>query len=413
MSAAAAAARRRVSDEFAGDLEAIRRIGAIDKILKMVCHTTGLGFSAVARVTETRWVACAVRDLIGFGLEPGGELEIATTICNEIRDSGQLVVIDDAQVDPVFCHHPTPKHYGFRSYISVPIMLPDGRFFGTLCAIDPKPARVNTPETIGTVTLFAELIAMHLAAQERMAAAQQALLSEREQAQLRDQFMAVLGHDLRNPLGAIQSGVQLLEMLPHDEEAAETLAMIQRSVGRMAGLIGNVLDFARGRLGGGIPVNRVPAPNLAAVLEQVCAELQSAWPQRAIHCELVIAGPVTCDAARVGQMLSNLLGNALTHGDPDGPIHVRAATVSGGGDDAGDSDGRGFELAVTNRGATIPPAVIAQMFQPFSRGSARAGQQGLGLGLYIASEIARAHSGTLVVVSAEGETTFTFRMPAA
>ncbi|MEA2734976.1 MAG: hypothetical protein QOE14_1427 [Humisphaera sp.] len=422
-----ATAARRVSDEFAGDLEAIARIGAVDKILEMVCHTTGMGFSAVARVTETRWVACAVRDKIAFGLQPGGELEIATTICDEIRESGQLVVIDDALIDPLFCNHPTPKLYGFRSYISVPITFPDGRFFGTLCAIDPKPARLNTPQVIGIVTLFAELISMHLASQERMAAAQQALLGEREQAQLRDQFIAVLGHDLRNPLGAIQSGVQLLQMLPHDDEAGETLTMIQRSVNRMAGLIGNVLDFARGRLGGGIPVHRVPAPKLAAVLEQVCAELQSASPQRMIRCELSIARTVTCDAARIAQMLSNLLGNALTHGDPSGDIHVRA--ISDGDDDGdgnGDRDviahrsgeaggevGAAFELSVTNRGPAIPPAVIAQMFQPFSRGSARAGQQGLGLGLYIASEIARAHGGTLGVESADGETRFTFRMPSA
>jgi signal transduction histidine kinase len=398
------ATTRRASDEFAGDLDAIARIGAVDKILKMVCHTTGLGFSAVARVTPTRWVACAVRDLISFGLGPGGELEIATTICDEIRESGQLVVIDDALNDPVFCNHPTPKHYGFRSYISVPINLPDGRFFGTLCAIDPKPARVNTPQIIGIFTLFAELIAMHLAAQERMTAAQKALLSERETAQLRDQFMAVLGHDLRNPLSAIQSGVQLLEMLPHDEEASETLAMMKRSVNRMAGLIGNVLDFARGRLGGGIPVHRVAAPNLGAVLDQVVTELRSASSGRAIEFEQSIPKTVNCDANRIGQMLSNLLGNALSHGDPSGPIRVRATSNDEGGDVA-------FELSVTNRGVTIPPLVIEQMFQPFSRGNAHPGQQGLGLGLYIASEVARAHGGTLSVVSSDGETCFTFRMP--
>jgi signal transduction histidine kinase len=419
--APASPARRRVSDDFAGDLEAIRRIGAVDKILHMVCHTTGLGFSAVARVTETRWVACAVRDLIAFGLQPGGELEIATTICNEIRDSGQLVVIDDATIDPTFCNHPTPRHYGFRSYISVPINLPDGRFFGTLCAIDPKPARVNTPEVINTVTLFAELIAMHLAAQERMAAAQRALMSEREAAQFRDQFIAVLGHDLRNPLGAIQSGVQLLELLPHDAEAGETLAMIRRSVGRMADLIGNVLDFARGRLGGGIPVHRAPTATLAATLEQVCAELRAASPQHTIECRLSIPRPVNCDAARIAQMLSNLLGNALTHGDASGLIRVRAGIVAGDADaDAGGSrdprdSGHGdtFELAVANHGPTIPPQVMSQLFQPFARGSARPGQQGLGLGLYIAAEIARAHCGTLGVVSADGVTTFTFRMPAS
>jgi signal transduction histidine kinase len=399
---AAQETRAKEQDAFTGDLAAIARIGAIDKILDIACRMTGLGFSAVARVTEKRWIAMAVRDQIAFGLEPGGELEVETTICDEIRSSGELVVIDDALKDAIFGNHPTPKRYGFRSYISVPIFLPDGRFFGTLCAIDPKPARVNTPETIGTFKLFAELIGMHLASQERMALAQAALLNEQETAQLRDQFMAVLGHDLRNPLNAIQSGVQLLEMItpPQNADAVETLEMIQRSVTRMAGLIGNVLDFARGRLGGGIPVQRIAATNLAATLEQIITELQSAWPTRTIQRDIAIAQPVTCDAARIGQMLSNLLGNALTHGDPASAISVRA-----------DSDATRFELSVTNRGETIPPHVIEQMFLPFSRGSAKPGQQGLGLGLYIASEIARAHQGTLKVTSADGETCFTFRMP--
>jgi len=329
---------------------------------------------------------------------------VATTICHEIRQSGELVVIDDATQHPVFCHHPTPRQYGFRSYISIPINLPDGRFFGTLCAIDPKPALVNTPETIGTMTLFAELIGMHLAAQERMAAAQSALLGEREQAQLRDQFMAVLGHDLRNPLNAISSAVQLLELLPHDHEADDILSMIRRSVGRMAGLISNVLDFARGRLGGGIPVHRVSTTDLPAALQQVCAELRSAWTGRTIQCELLIDRPVFCDASRIGQLLSNLLGNALTHGDASAPVLVRANTVDGKPVGA-------FELSVTNSGPTISPDVIQQLFKPFSRGTARPGQEGLGLGLYIAHEIASAHGGTLRVASEDGHTRFTFRMP--
>lgn len=110
----------------------------------------------------------AVRDGIAFGLEPGGELSIEATICNEIRASGRLVVIDDVAHDPLFCRHPTPERYGFQSYISVPITLRDGRFFGTLCAIDPKPARLNTPETIGMFTLFADLIAFHLDARTQL-----------------------------------------------------------------------------------------------------------------------------------------------------------------------------------------------------------------------------------------------------
>src|SRR5712671_5858306 len=103
--------------DFQVDVDAVSRIEAVPRILEVVCRTTGLGFAAVARVTEDRWIACAVRDEIAFGLQPGGELSVETTICNEIRDSGQAVVIDHVAGDELFCRHPTPKMYGFQSYI--------------------------------------------------------------------------------------------------------------------------------------------------------------------------------------------------------------------------------------------------------------------------------------------------------
>jgi GAF domain-containing protein len=143
-----------VNNEFTDDLTAVANFAAVPTILEVVCRTTGMGFAAVARVTSDRWIACAVRDEIAFGLQPGGELEVATTICDEIRDSGQPVVIDHVAEDEVFCGHPTPKMYGFQSYISMPILRPDGRFFSTLCAIDPRPARLKTPETVGMFRLF-------------------------------------------------------------------------------------------------------------------------------------------------------------------------------------------------------------------------------------------------------------------
>jgi signal transduction histidine kinase len=389
-----------MSESFANDLDAIARIDAVQKILEVVCRITGLGFSAVARVTEARWIACAVRDEIAFGLQPGGELKVETTICDEIRRSGQVVAIDHVAEDEVFCGHATPKMYGFQSYISVPITLPDGRFFGTLCAIDPKPARVNTPEILGMFKLFADLIGMHLDGQERMVASEAALSSERETAKLREQFIAVLGHDLRNPLAAIQSGAQLLRKIEQNEESAKFVAIILRSASRMGGLIDNVLDFARGRLGSGLDVHRVVDSNLEAVLEQAVTELRMVWPGRMIHVDIAIAQPVSCDSARLAQMLSNLLANALTHGDPETPVWVRARTSAGK-----------FELLVTNRGQTIPPHIVKILFEPFARGVARPGQQGLGLGLYIGTEIARAHQGLLEVASSNGETCFTFRMP--
>lgn len=389
-----------MKNDFAEDLDAIARLDVVPKILEVVCRTTGMGFAAVARVTEDRWVACAVRDEIAFGLKPGGELQVATTICDEIRAGGHHVVIDHVAEDETFCRHPTPQLYGFQSYISVPIVRPDGSFFGTLCSIDPKPARLNTPEIVGMFKLFAELIAFHLDSQERLRLSETALLDERETAQLREQFIAVLGHDLRNPLNAVRGGAELLQLMPLEEKAAPVVSLIQRSAARMAGLIDNVLDFARGRLGGGLPMNRVAEPGLATVLEQVIAEVRTAWPGRVVQSEIALARPVHCDGARVAQMFSNLLANALTHGDPAGTVRVGAR-----------SDEASFELWVANGGAPIPPGTIERLFRPFYRAAERPGRQGLGLGLYISSEIARAHDGVLEVESSDAETRFTFRMP--
>ncbi|GJD52802.1 Sensor histidine kinase RcsC [Methylobacterium crusticola] len=158
---------------IAADILAVSSIAAVPTILEVVCRTTGMGFAAVARVTEDRWVACQVRDDIAFGLQPGGELRVETTLCREIRRSGTAVVIDNVSEDAVYCGHPTPALYGFASYISMPIVLPDGTFFGTLCAIDPRPARLNTPETVGMFKLFADLIAFHLNAHANVASSEE------------------------------------------------------------------------------------------------------------------------------------------------------------------------------------------------------------------------------------------------
>ena len=166
------------------DVSAISRIDAVTSILEVVCRTTGMGFAAVARVTKDRWVACAVRDEIAFGLMPGGELDVKTTICDEIRDSGRAVVIDHVADDEYFRDHHTPRMYGLQSYISMPIVLPSGEFFGTLCAIDPRPARLNTPEVVGMFKNFAQLIAFHLDAQERAAKQEAALLDAQEVSQV-------------------------------------------------------------------------------------------------------------------------------------------------------------------------------------------------------------------------------------
>ena len=240
------------------DISAISRIDAVASVLEVICRTTGMGFAAVARVTQDRWVACAVRDEIAFGLLPGAELSVKTTICDEIRDSGRPVIIDHVAEDDQYRDHHTPRMYGLQSYISMPIVLTNGAFFGTLCAIDPRPARLNTPAVVGMFKNFAQLIAFHLDAQERAAKQNAALLDAREAADLREQFVAILAHDLRNPLASIDAGVNLLLRRKPDEKTLAVGEHMQNSVKRMASLIDDTLDFAKGRLGGGFPPGARP-----------------------------------------------------------------------------------------------------------------------------------------------------------
>ncbi|MDO9417164.1 GAF domain-containing sensor histidine kinase [Pararhizobium sp.] len=384
-------------------VDAIQRIASVPTILDVVCQTTGMGFAAIARVTEDRWIACGVRDEIAFGLQPGGELKIETTICHEIRRHREPVVIDNVSLDPLYASHHTPALYGLQSYISMPITLADGTFFGTLCAIDVVPRSLNTPKTLGMFKLFADLIAFHLDAQTQLESSQNLLATEKHDTGLREQFIAVLGHDLRNPLASIDAGTRVLQRAVLDDKSKTVVALIQGSVKRMAGIIDNVLDFARGRMGDGVPIEKLPDVALKPVLEQIVDEMRAAHPDRAIQTDLS-DGVATCDPIRIGQLFSNLLSNAVTHGAPESPIYVTGSFAMG------KSGTPEFRLEVANSGEAIPEAVLDTLFKPFVRSSARANQQGLGLGLYIASEIAKAHEGTLSASSTASGTRFMFRM---
>jgi len=358
-----------------------------------------MGFAAVARVTDDRWVTCSAKDDIGFGLKPGDELPVGTTICKEIRDYGQPIVIEDVSRDAIYKDHATPALYGFRSYISFPIIRVDGSFFGTLCAFDPMPLNLSNPATLGMFKLFAELIGHQLDDAERLARSEAALSDSREISDLREQFIAVLGHDLRNPLASISAGAAKLAKNGLSEKSFAILKLMQGSVARMSNLIDNLMDFARGRLGDGVNLVQTCEP-LQLSLEQVVCELQTAASDR-IEMDFRFDGPVVCDHARIEQLVSNLIGNAIVHGAPDAPIRVEARM----------QDAR-LEIAVINWGNPIPAHVMPKLFQPFARGGAdKAKTEGLGLGLFIASEIARAHGGEITVRSDATETRFTFSMP--
>jgi signal transduction histidine kinase len=384
----------------AADIALIGRISAVPAILQVVRELTGLRFAAVARVTEDSWTACAVLDQLNFGLQVGGELEVTTTLCHEIRQARQSVVIDKASEDPRYRDHHTPRIYQFESYISVPIFRTDGRFFGTLCALDPLPAQLKSSTSQSTMESFARMLALQIEVEENQQHTELALKQERENSQQRDRFIAVLGHDLRNPLFAISAGAEMLLRKLPDPANQQRVQHILTSAQRATRLVDDVLDFARGSFGLGIPVNIAPCADLDAALRHVISEVQSVHPNRVINSSIGDLHNVPCDRERVAQLLSNLVANAVVHGDPQGPVEVNAQT----------NDGH-FVLSVKNQGLIAEDA-LAYLFRPYSRPASDTPQTGLGLGLYIASQIAQSHGGKLDVVSTAIQgTTFTFSLP--
>ena len=222
------------------------------------------------------------------------------------------------------------------------------------------------------------------------------LLKQKESVALREQLIAVLGHDLRNPLSAMVMATELLEG-SSEKDSSELLAMLKRSTSRMSELVDNIMDFARTRLGEGIILN-LQATILEPVLRHVVEELKLVHPYREIIAIYNLAGPVNCDPHRIAQLISNLLANALTHGSPDTPVHLNAI-----------QDGNNLEINVCNKGTPIPASLQDHLFAPYTRVTGPS-KNGLGLGLYISSEIARAHKGTLSFTSNEERTCFVFRM---
>jgi PAS domain S-box-containing protein len=215
----------------------------------------------------------------------------------------------------------------------------------------------------------------------------------------RDQMTAVLAHDLRNPLSTIRALASVFARrsgLP--EDVIRGLGQVDAAAQRMHELIGTILDFSAARFGVSLPVSPTTA-DLHEVARAVVDELLGASPDRLITVESSGDPSGVFDPARIAEVVSNLAGNALTHGAPTHPVRV---TIDGQSD--------GLVLAVSNVGTPIPEALVPVIFEPFRRGPTSA--RGLGLGLYIAKEIVDAHGGTIAVESSDAQgTVFTIRLP--
>ena len=290
---------------------------------------------------------------------------------------------------------------GIRSVLGVPASV-EGVGVGCLVLGAVRDERRWPDELVQRLRVIADIFANAVARRH----AEQDRKVQRELAkalEFRELVLGIVGHDLRSPLSAASALTQLIlrhEGLP--EAVARRVAAVDSSMERMNDLIGTLLDFTESRFKGAITIART-ATDLKLICARVVREQQAESPRRTIleRCEGPIEG--TWDPVRLEQVVSNLLSNALKHGNPAGRVEVRARV-----------DGGDVVLEVANEGRLIPTDVLGKLFEPFWRGSAAepVGRRGLGLGLYIVRQIAIAHGGSVAAESTrEGGTVFTVRLP--
>lgn len=307
----------------------------------------------------------------------------------------QPVLVPDVEGDPALhAYAPVLRAEGIGALAFIPLVT-RGRLLGKFMVYHARPHAFSTSELE-----LAGAIANHLASITSRFAA----VAELE-GTIRDNelFAGVLAHDLRNPLGAIISAAQLVLMRLEGEgdRNAKPLSRILSSGQRMSRMIDQLLDFTRARAGGGIAVQPREV-NLADLCSQAVGELELVYPEREIRCDFEGDQGGAWDPDRLLQIISNLVANAGQHAPPGSAIHVRI-------------DGRSAEalrLEVHNDGA-IAPALLPGLFDPFRVARHRRElSRGLGLGLFIVKELARAHGGTVEVASSEeAGTTFTVHLP--
>ena len=385
--------------DFQSDIEMLAASETVGTLLETVMLATDMRFAAVARVTTDRWVACRTVDEVNFGLSEGDEIGIDQTFCQSVRETSEKVMFNDVATDDVYRNHPIAAQFGIVSYASIPIFRSNGSFFGTLCAIDTEPRDVKHPRVVAMLEMFADIIGRSLETEERLEAQERLVEHERQMGAVQEEFVAVLGHDLRNSVAALNAGVRQLDKEPLSDKARKILPLMGSSIHRMSELIDNIMLHAKSRLGGGIRISATPDAGLEDALNHVVEEVRAAAPDHKITVDLDFDRPVSCDAARVAQAVSNLLSNAVRYADDGSEVAVHGRV----------SEAEAV-ISVANRGAPIPESLKQKLFQPYQRGDQTKGE-GLGLGLHIASSIAVAHSGQIDVTCDDGLTTFAFRLP--
>jgi len=395
------------------DIEDIQQISIIPTILEVVCQATGMGFAAVARVTSERWIACSVHDEIGFGLKPGGELAVESTICGEIRDSGQAVVIDNVAESPEFRNHHTPLQYGFQSYISVPIILKSGEFFGTLCAIDPRPALLTSSKAQSMFNLFAELIAFHLSGIAKMRANDRSIQElNRSLTDSRDenrQYQYISHHTLKEPLRKIMifSSMLVEAADTDDKDRVRTLAgKINGSAAKFSNMIKDLSEFST--------LAHVDDAServdLNPLLSTLVADFSPLLKAKDVTVDIGVLPLVNVEPLQVGHLFQSLLSIIIDYLNAPGASVLRIYTV-----DQGQSELAGLpgfaEIRLHAGGLLLDGNQLETMFDLFGNMGAQPEWESSTTGLAYCRKIVRSHGGTLTARTDADGTVFSMTLP--
>jgi signal transduction histidine kinase len=400
--------------QLQSDVERIQKISIISTILNVICRTTNMGFAAVAKVSDDRWITCSVLDKINFGLQPGDELKVETTLCHEIRQHQQPVVIDNVSEDTTYCLHHTPAQYGFQSYISIPIIRKDGSFFGTLCAIDPKPAKLNTPEVIGMFNLFSDLISFHLNAIEQLELSESQLVQEREQRlEMIEQkneelqkmnlelqsFTHIASHDLQEPLRKIQTFSNFIlhnDLENLSSKGKSNFDRLIKSVKRMQTLVNDLVTYTR------VEVSEQVFENLPLrkIVEQVKQDFQSELIEKDIEIKIGEMCNASVIPFQFNQLMQNIISNAIKFSNKEDKAIVNISGHIEKGDSSISEDispNKNYcHVTISDNGIGFENQYATKIFGLFQRLHGRGEYDGTGIGLSIVKKIVDNHRGIII-----------------
>ena len=413
-----------LEDNFKQDIINIENITIVPTILNVICQTTGMGFAAIARVTEDRWITCSVQDNVAFGLKPGDELMIKTTICNEIRQNPRAVIIDNVSEDKDYHDHHTPAMYNLQSYISVPIIRQDGTFFGTLCAIDPKPNSLKEFKVREMFNLFAELISFHLTSIEQSAENKKFLqekinLLEKTESEKREvqkqnsdiektliqknislqkmnseleAFNYISSHDIQEPLRKNQLFTDTIEREDANnlsEKSKTAFHKIKASAFRMQNLINDLLIYSKTKF----DTRKFEIKDINAIVQDVIEDLADEFENSNVVFDIQELGKLPVIEFQFRQLLYNLINNSLKFGSPDRNLIITvSAKITNGALEQLSPLTKYYQITISDNGIGFDPLYSDKIFGLFQALDTKP-VKSTGIGLTIVKRIVENHKG--------------------